>query len=119
MALSSYEDDWPHFYQEFPEPDWRGDTSASTSDGTDDFVYLVCEQPKRTRGYCFDCDKPVDVLYYASWAGTNPPPLKCAECGSADCAFLDRVSRRLLEKEGQKAVRRVIRQSLHALGCGK
>jgi len=49
------------------------------------------------RGYCFRCDRSVDVEYYPAWCGLEPPK-KCLRCGSSDVEFLGRVAERLLER---------------------
>jgi hypothetical protein len=51
-----------------------------------------------TRGYCFQCDKPVDIEYHQWWVGEAEPPKRCTECGSADVEFMNRVAERLWEK---------------------
>ncbi|MBC8449123.1 MAG: hypothetical protein H8D78_15365 [Chloroflexi bacterium] len=46
-------------------------------------------------GYCFACDRPVQVQFYRYWAGSEPP-WTCQRCGGHDVAFPDRLSRLLL-----------------------
>lgn len=48
-------------------------------------------------GYCFACDRPVQVQFYRYWAGSEPP-WTCQRCGGHDAAFLDRLSRLLLQR---------------------
>lgn len=90
---------------------------AGTTDGTSDTGYLYEQQV--SKGYCFDCDKPVDVLYWPVKGAVEGHLAKCTECGGTDCAFLDRVSRRLLEKQEQETARSVVKECLRALGCGE
>ena len=50
-----------------------------------------------TEGYCFTCDRSVQIKYYRYWAGTQPSRT-CLHCGGHDVEFLSRVAGRLLER---------------------
>lgn len=49
------------------------------------------------RGFCFNCDHPVEIEYDQWWIGDYTPPKTCLECGGHDVDFMGRVAERLWE----------------------
>lgn len=50
------------------------------------------------RGYCFDCDHPVEMEHDQWWSEFYEPPKTCQECGGHDVEFMGRVAERLWER---------------------
>lgn len=49
-------------------------------------------------GFCFHCDRPVEIEYQTLYVGTVPPPSTCRSCGGHDVEFMTRAIRYLYRR---------------------